>query len=461
MRKRKISLRSLLSSVKLTIVLLIIISIASILGTIIPQQEADIFASRLSPGLVAVFRELQLFNIFHSTWFISLMILLSINLIICSADRLPASWKRFRKTSVSDEIDIFMNLPSDRIFLVEKPLNEEAMRLEGLMKKKYKATYRKDTEESAFITGEKGNLSYFGVYLVHLSVLIILTGMIIGFLSGFDAYVEIAEGNSADKVQLKGEAGSKKLDIVIRCDRFSIDYYEDGTPKVYRSDLTFSRNGSIIQQGPIFVNHPATVEGIRFYQANFGTVPSGDAVIGIRKGGEKARVVRVRAGTEFDLPGNDGKAKIIRMEENFMRIGPAVKISIQSAKGKFQFWVFQNIEQIIQENPGLIDRVPLFNPGLFAPYVFSLAMIQTKYYTGLQVTRDPGVPVVVAGSFLLVLGFMTVFFYAHRQVWIRVDRQGPNTRISIAAKTNKDPVGLEREVASLIEEIQDSGVSNS
>lgn len=461
MRKRKISFRSLLSSVKLTIVLLIIISIASILGTIIPQQEADIFTSRISPGMVAVFRELQLFNIYHSTWFVSLMLLLSINLIVCSANRLPASWKLYRKISVPDETELFRDPPLDRVILVERPLNAEAARLEGLLKKEYKGISRKDTAEGTFIKGEKGRFSHFGVYLVHFGVLIILTGVIIGFLFGFDAYVEVAEGDSVDKVQLQGKTGLKKLDFAVRCDRFSIDYYEDGTPKLYRSDLTFLRNGSILQQGPIFVNHPATVEGIRFYQANFGTVPSGSVVIGIRKGREKVRVVRVLVGTDFDLQGNDGKAKIIRMEENFMRIGPAVKIDIQSAKGKFQFWVFQNIEQIIEENPGLIDRVPIFNPGLFAPYVFSLAMVQMKYYTGLQVTRDPGVPVVIAGSFLLVLGFMTVFFYAHRQVWIRIDRQGPNTRISIASKTNKDPIGLDREITDLIEEIQKSGVSNS
>ena len=144
-----------------------------------------------------------------------------------------------------------------------------------------------------------------------------------------------------------------------------------------------------------------------------------------------------------------------------MRMGPAIKIDIQSAKGKIQFWVFQNIEQIMEENPGVIERVPLFNPGIFAPYVFSLAVMQTKYYTGLQVTHDPGVPTVVTGSFLLVLGFIAVFFYAHRQFWIRIDSQGSNTRICIAGKTNKDPVGMEREMTGLIEEIQKSGVSDS
>jgi len=45
---------------------------------------------------------------------------------------------------------------------------------------------------------------------------------------------------------------------------------------------------------------------------------------------------------------------------------------------------------------------------------------------------------------------MTVFFYAHRQVWIRIDRQGTKTRISITGKTNKDPVGLDREIQRLM-----------
>ena len=461
MRRRKISFWSLLSSVKLTIVLLIIISITSILGTVIPQQEADIFASRLSPGLVTVFRELQLFNIYHSTWFVSLMVLLSINLIVCSAKRLPASWRLFRKMSICDENEVFKNLPSDRVILVEIPLNKEAARLESLLNKKYRCIRRTDIEEGVCITGEKGNFSYLGVYLVHCSVLIILTGIIIGFLFGFDAYIEVAEGDSVDKVQLQGKTGLKKLDFAVRCDRFSIEYYKDGTPKVYRSDLTFLRNIHVLQQGPIFVNHPVTVEGIRFYQANFGTVPAGDAIIGIRKANEKMRVVSVHVGTEFDLPGNVGKVKVLRMEENFMRIGPAVKIDMQSKKGNFQFWVFQNIKQIIKENPGLIESVPMFNPSIVPPYVFSLVTMQTKYYTGLQVTRDPGVPVVVTGSFFLVFGFMIVFFYAHRQVWIRIDSQGTNTRISIAGKTNKDPVGLNSEIARLVEEIEKAEVLDS
>ena len=455
MSNKKNVLWSFFSSVKPAIALLITISVASILGTIIPQQEAaDEFIHRLGPGMASFFDKLQLFDIFHSLWFLSLIVLLAVNLIVCSLNRLPVHWKLFHHRPDPDTGDSFGNLPADRIILVDRSLHEETDSIESLLKKRYKEVRRTDTEKGSFLTGEKGKFSIFGVYLIHASVLIILAGVIIGFLFGFDAYVEVAEGESIDTVQMKGGKGLKKLDFTVRCDRFTIDYYEDGTPKLYQSDLAFLKNDSLLYQGPVLVNHPASFEGIRFYQSNYGKVPSNEAVIMLRRGHEKAQAIKVVMGKAFDLPGKEGQATMIRMEENLMRMGPAVKINIATGKGNLQFWVFQNIEEMEAENPGLMEQVPMLNPGLFSPYVFSLAMMQTKYYTGLQVARDPGVPVVVAGSFLLVVGFMIVFFYAHRQVWIRIDRQGTNTRISVTGKTNKDPVGFDREIQRLMGSIK-------
>ena len=462
MTDKKNPVWSFFASVKLAIALLIIIAIASILGTIIPQQDAaSEFVNRLSPGMASVLDKLQVFDIFHSIWFLGLLLLLSVNLIVCSLNRFPSSWKRFRAISPPDESALFKDLEADRVILTEGKLEGEAEKIEGLLKKRFKRVERKDEGDASFLTAEKGRFSYFGVYLIHVSILIIITGMIIGFLFGFEAYVELAEGESVDTVQLKGGKGMKKLDFAVRCDRFTIDYYKDGTPKLYQSDLAFLKNDSTMHQSHVLVNHPATFDGIWFYQANYGKVPSGEAVIMLHKGREKAQAIKVSVGKMFDLPGEEGKATVIRMETNLMQMGPAVKINIAADTGNVQFWVFQNIEQIEEENPGLTDHVPLFNPGVFAPYVFSLAMIQTKYFTGLQVARDPGVPVVVAGSLLLVFGFMTVFFYAHRRIWIRIAIQGTHTRISITGKTNKDPVGLSREIQRLIGEIQKAEVKGA
>jgi cytochrome c biogenesis protein len=446
---------SFFASVKLAIVLLILISAASILGTLIPQQEAaGPFISRLSPGVADVLRSLQLFNIFHSAWFMLLMALLATNLIVCSLNRFPAAWKRFRKEPEPDQADLFEHIPTDQTVISETPLKEETDRLENLLKKKLKGVRRRDGSDHAYLYGEKGSYTHFGVYIIHTSVLILMAGIVIGFLFGFEGYVDIPEGESAAAVTLKGGGGTKSLDFAVRCDRFFIDFYENGMPKTYRSDLSFVKDGRVVKTSPVLVNHPVTFAGIRFYQANYGMIPSGDPVLVVMEGDKKIKDVKVAIGMEFDLPGKKAKAQMIRVEENLMGMGPAVKLNIQSPAGQVQIWIFQAIEQINQVNPGLIERVPLFNPGLFKPYVFSLDQANKQYYTGLQVMQDPGVPVVATGALVMMIGFLVVFFSSHRQIWIRLDSRGDKTRISVAGKSNKDAVGLDREIRKWLDAVK-------
>jgi cytochrome c biogenesis protein len=446
---------SFFASVKLAIVLLILISAASILGTLIPQQEAaGPFISRLSPGVADVLRSLQLFNIFHSAWFMLLMALLATNLIVCSLNRFPAAWKRFRKEPEPDQADLFEQIPADQTVISETPLKEETDRLENLLKKKLKGVRRRDGSDHAYLYGEKGSYTHFGVYIIHTSVLILMAGIVIGFLFGFEGYVDIPEGESAAAVTLKGGGGTKNLDFAVRCDRFFIDFYENGMPKTYRSDLSFVKDGRVVQTSPVLVNHPVTFAGIRFYQANYGMIPSGDPIMVVMEGDKKIKDVKVAIGMEFDLPGKKAKAQMIRVEENLMGMGPAVKLNIQSPAGQVQIWIFQAIEQINQVNPGLIEQVPLFNPGLFKPYVFSLDQANKQYYTGLQVMQDPGVPVVATGALVMMIGFLVVFFSSHRQIWIRLDSRGDKTRISVAGKSNKDVVGLDREIRKWLDAVK-------
>ncbi|HIC85905.1 MAG TPA: cytochrome c biogenesis protein ResB, partial [Desulfobacterales bacterium] len=75
-----------LSSVKLTIALLIILALASVLGTFIPQGQgaAMEFAKGLSPTTMKILTSLDLFDIYHATWFRVIIVLLALNLIVCS-----------------------------------------------------------------------------------------------------------------------------------------------------------------------------------------------------------------------------------------------------------------------------------------------------------------------------------------------------------------------------------------
>ena len=92
---------------------------------------------------------------------------------------------------------------------------------------------------------------------------------------------------------------------------------------------------------------------------------------------------------------------------------------------------------------------PKFDPSAFNPYTFFLDGLETSYYTGLQVNRDPGVPIVWAGCFLIVAGFFVTFFTSHMRIWVRVLNESRGINISVAGTSNRNPVGLERELANL------------
>ncbi len=86
-----------LSSIRITLILLIILAITSIFGTLIPQQEESIkFAQGLSPGLAHMLSSLQVFDMYHSVWFRLIICCLALNLIVCSIDRFPVTLKLFR-----------------------------------------------------------------------------------------------------------------------------------------------------------------------------------------------------------------------------------------------------------------------------------------------------------------------------------------------------------------------------
>jgi cytochrome c biogenesis protein len=453
----KQTMLSFLSSLRLTIVILILVALLSILGTVVPQEYAGGEPlSRMNPWLVKAFRSLQLSDLYHSTWFIILMCLLSLNLITCSVRRFPSSWRLFRTTPSLDRSKPFEDIPSDNILTVEGSRHENADRVEGVLRKRYGRFRRKDTEKGATFYAHKGAYAHLGVYVIHASVLTIIGGAIIGSLFGFEAYVNVVEGESTDMVYLARRGGVKKLGFTVRCDTFSIAYYQNGMPKEYRSELSFLEDDTVFFRGPLLVNHPITIKGMKFYQASYGSIPGGVAHLTVAGANGKPTSLTVGLKDSFSLKESGARVKVERIEEDFMSMGPAVLLSIHASEGKVQFWVFQGIERMKRAIPGLLRKVPKFNPGLFEPYYFKLNDISQTYYTGLQVSRDPGVPTVAVGAVFIVIGFLITFFSSHRRVWIRLEECGGKTEILVNATSNRDPVGLDRERGFLLRRLRET-----
>ena len=446
---------SFFSSVRLTIFLLVIIALVAIIGTIVPQRDAAAgLALQISPGLFSFLQAIEIFDLYHSKLFFVLLGFLSLNLLVCSINRFPHAWRQFRFQASPANQDVFRGISEDAVIITgqdEKVITEIAS---AAMKSSFRGYSNQKTADGLYLYGDKGRFSYFGVYVVHLSILILIAGVVIGSFFGIEGYVSIGEGETINKIHLRGKDKTLLLPFSVRCDRFTIEFYENGAPKTYRSDLTFLKNDQVAAQGKVLVNHPLSFEGLRFYQSSYGLTSEGKASLSLFKDGKKSQDISVGMGETFILPGKEGEVQVLRVEENLMNMGQAVKLSVGSARGETVFWVFRYIDKIKEINPGIIEQIPMFNPGLFHPYVFVINDVQEKYYTGLQVNKDPGLPVVVAAALLMFIGLMLVFFSSHRQVWLRVDVQADGTRISIAGRSNKDEVGLQRDMNNILARIK-------
>ncbi len=440
MKKANI-LWSFFSSVKLTLVLLCLMVFLFIVSTVIPQQN-------IAPEFT------WLADIYHSKIFYLLTAVFSLNLIVCSINRWPVTMKQYKSSCFPPPSGLFENLPKNRIIVTDKKMTDIERVVESLLSSKISTWKKTATETETLFYRERGKFSLWGVYVVHLGVLVIIAGALMGSLFGFEADLNLAEGEASNTVQLAKGRGTRQLDFSIQCNQFIMEFYDTGAPKTYRSDLSFIKGGQVIHQGSLLVNHPITFEGIRFYQASYGLAEAGKAVLAFNHAGTESPEIQVKAGETFDLPVHNAKATVLRVEENMMQMGPAVKLNIETDKGNMQLWLFQHIKEIAEVNPGLFSEVPMFNPGLFKPLVFSLKRTEKQYYTGLRVVKDPGVPLVLIGGLMLLIGMIMIFFFAHQRVWILVHQETEGIKIRLAGRSNRYQEALQRQIDHFCVQIQ-------
>ena len=447
-----------LSSVKLTIVLLILLAIVSIVGTVIPQEQGAVeFAKNLSPAMFRLLSTLQLFDMYNAPWFRLLIAFLALNLVVCSINRFPSTWKRFSVKPAPNRSKPFEKNTLEDCFEVTVNGDEASKRVEKILKSGYRNVRRKTSGADHFFYGDKGSLSYFGVYVVHLSVLLILVGGLVGSFFGFEAYVNILEGEKADQVIIRKTMRPLNLGFEVRCDKFSVDFYKTGAPKEFKSLLTFLVNGKAVQKNDLLVNHPVEFGGITFYQATYGSVAGKEAHLRIDRKSNKpvSSEKTVKGNISYPLPDSEGTFKVVDMRNDIMHLGPAVLISIKPKTGNpLEFWVFKDHDAVKKRLPPPMLASPKFNPEAFPPYRFSLTGLKTLYYAGLQANRDPGVPIVWVGCFLMVSGLFVTFFMSHKRVWVRILDQGARAKIEVAGTTNKNPVGLQKELRHLMINLQ-------
>lgn len=438
----------LFASVRLTIVLLLTLAVTSIVGTLVPQNADPVaYLNAFGETFFRFFGVLGLFDLYHSWWFQLLMLLLAANIIVCSVDRLSAQRRILFVRRPRFQASRFANLPDRVVFEDERTPAQLQGLFEPYLSRRARSVQVEAVAGGFLMFGENGRWTRFGVYAVHLSVVLLLIGGLIGSIFGFDGFVTIPEGETVQQISLRSGGGRLKLDFAVRCDDFDVSFYETGAPKEFRSSLTILEDGQPVLQKDIVVNDPLRYRGISIFQSSYGTLPSNEAVLSFtsRQTG-MVYTQEARVGSEITLPENLGVFVLneLRHEAQFRGrpVGDAFVGRLVTPGGA--------PEEII-----LPVRFPTFDKMRRGEVVIAVDQFKQRHYTGLQVNKDPGVWVVYAGFVLMILGCYVTFFNSHQQICIEATWQGKITRVAVGGTANKNKAGVARRVERLAGTLQE------
>ena len=438
-----------LKSVKTTIFILILIAGSSVIGTVIPQQEnAAVLAKNLSPFFLKLFIALDFFDMYHSPWFRFLIATLALNLIICTLDRLPSTIKLAKASPNPDNSGAFKDIPKEQQLLTKLDSEKAFNGIYEILEKSWGKISTIQKDGMYYLSGVKGRFSVFGAHMIHLSIILIIIGALIGSFFGYSGFINIPEGETSDIVTLRGSSGHINLPFAIRCNSFSIDFYDNGTPKEYRSELTFIKNDKEFLKSPLIVNHPITIDGITFYQASYGKIGGSITVnLGIKDNDDKPIFLTLLPNTKHELPDNQGAIEMHSFRSNLMGLGPAASIRIQPNYGNHvEFWVLRDPDKTKKLLPEAMQDSPKFDEKVFPPYSFSIESLEERFYTGIQVSKDPGVSIIWTACFIMSLGFIIIVFMPYRRLFVRISGNKNNSIISISGGSSKKIINMQNEL---------------
>ncbi|MBC2743908.1 MAG: cytochrome c biogenesis protein ResB, partial [Desulfosarcina sp.] len=310
-------------------------------------------------------------------------------------------------------------------------------------------------------------------YIVHLSVIFMLIGGLVGSFFGFEGFVNIPEGEATDTIRIRNTGEIHRLDFQIRCDDFNLALYETGAPKEYRSSLSIIAGGKAVKQKDIIVNDPLRFRGINIFQSSYGKLPpekmprpetpapgpsEAYTLNFTSRASGMSYTKTARVGAPVDIPEGLGKFVVMAYEADAtfrgMDVGAALIGMLTPADGEAAEVLlplkFANFDKMRGGDVMIVvDNQPQekFTPQQPA---------EERYYTGLQVTRDPGVWLVYTGFVLIIAGCFVTFYLSHQQVCIVIEQLLKNSRVTFAGIANRNKLAMKNTTEKLFTAMTDS-----
>ncbi|HET6181607.1 MAG TPA: cytochrome c biogenesis protein ResB [Candidatus Sulfotelmatobacter sp.] len=447
-----------LSSIKTGVILIILVVIFSAAGTVILQRpitEPEDLQRAYSPDMLRFLDATGLTDIFHTRWFVALMVLVSLSIIAASVERFPNAWRYFARPYKSPDEGFRRVLPTQaQIPVADEELGlsaaERALRHLGLKSERIVRT------ESFSLFSERNRISEMAVYIVHASLLLIFLGGIVDALYGWRGFLMLTPGSASNQIELRN-GGTRTIPFSVRCDATGEDTYPDGTPKRWWSKLAVVDGGREVSNKEIVVNDPLVYEGLRFYQASWGRTGKLDqltlnaAPANGTKGTAQQITLAMNQTVTLDA---DTTVQLVEFIPDFVvqdghvyarskdMSNPAVHMIVTSKKANSSVNVW-------------LPEIPGIDQNASSPYAFDPKDLKTGLYTGLQVSHEPGQWAVWAGVVLMAIGLTFVFYVVHMRFWVvPVSDARGGLVLWVGGTSNRNRDAFEHKFKQVVEQIQ-------
>ena len=422
------------SSVKLAIVLLIIITLSSMLGTLIPQMRSpEEYVARYGQ-LGNLLNGLQLNKLYKSWWFVFLLFLFALNIIVCTLKRLsPKLKKTFKPRIAIEEKEVAV------LKIKEKLKNSLSLAetKEGLKKELSSRHYRlreTEKENKTFLLARKRILGWFGADIVHLGLLTIIAGGIISGIGGFRRSLTFSEGNVLNV---------PRTEFKLRLEKFETEFYPNGAVKDWKSTLTVLEKDNPVLKKVVEVNHPLSYKGFVFYQSGYGwnwTNPSVEIWVKKKDDPSFLKKTELKLRQRVRLEGEDIDVAVLQFIPDFV-IGekgqittrslepnnPAAFIEGWQAEEKiFSGWIFARFPDF--------DRI---HSEKETDLAFELKNFKAGQYSVIQASRDPGVNFIWVGCTLTMVGLFFAFYWPTREIKAVLEEAQNKTSITLGGLATK------------------------
>lgn len=490
-----------LTSMRTALILLLLLALAAIPGSIIPQSNVDALKTanwkQAHPSLTPYYDRLHLFAVYDSPWFAAIYLLLMVSLVGCIIPRCVVYARALRTPPPAAPRNL-SRLPDHTTFAVA---DEPAVVLERarsvLRRRRYRVRRAIDDRGDA-VSAEKGYLREVGNLLFHLSVLVVLVGFALGGLFGFKGGVIVLVGGgfSNNVTQYDDFDPGSLFDVdamqpfSFHIDSFSAQWLTSGPragmARDFKSELTYRATPGAAQQSyDLRVNHPLTIGGTELFLIGHGYAPiitirdaTGHVVVDhnpvvflpLNSSFESVGVVKAQTAKPEQLglegefyptyvPGVKGVNGGLPISAFGNALDPRISMLVYAGDLGLKSGVPQSIYQLDKQHMQLLTR----KNG--QPYRLTLKIGKTATLPGgrgtvtfnglerwnkIQISHTPGTKIALAGVSLALVGLLGSLFIRPRRVWVRVRRRDDGTsEVELAGLDRSGGGDVPRELAAI------------